>query len=65
VHAAVVGGGAPAAATGNASGLPPGWGESTDPATGRKFYIDFTNQTTTWDRPVAANAPAPAALYPG
>ena len=64
VHAAVVGGGAPAAATGNASGLPPGWRESTDPATGRKFYIDFTNQTTTWDRPVAASAPAPAALYP-
>ncbi|KAL3909920.1 MAG: hypothetical protein SGPRY_009250 [Prymnesium sp.] len=31
--------------------LPPGWEQRFDPASGRKFYIDFNTQTTSWTRP--------------
>ena len=50
--------------------LPAGWGQRVDPS-GRIFYVDFVNKTTSWERPelpaVAATpeAPAPApALTP-
>lgn len=33
------------------STLPPGWEEKVD-ASGRTFYIDHTNRTTQWERPV-------------
>ena len=69
MHAAIVSGSAldapPAtAAASTASALPPGWVEQIDPATGRKFYIDFPNKTTTWERPASATAPTPASFYP-
>ena len=31
-------------------GLPPGWGQAVD-AEGRVYYLDYTNQTTTWEDP--------------
>ena len=68
MHAAIVSGSAldapPSADTTTASALPPGWVEQIDPATGRKFYVDFTNKTTTWERPASATAPTPASFYP-
>jgi len=68
MHGAIVGGSAldapPAAGTTTAGTLPPGWVEKIDPATGRKYYVDFPNQTTTWERPASATAPTPHALYP-
>ena len=43
--------------------LPAGWGQRVDPS-GRVFYVDFVNQTTSWQRPelpaVAATPEAPA-----
>lgn len=33
--------------------LPYNWEEGTDPATGRKFYIDHNTHRTTWERPPA------------
>ena len=37
--------------------LPPGWEERFDPSSGRKFYVDYVNKSTSWTRPTAA-APA-------
>lgn len=34
--------------------LPDGWEERTDPASGRAFFIDHNNKTTTWTRPTVA-----------
>ena len=39
--------------------LPYGWECRWDPAYARYFYVDYTTQTTTWERP-----PAPAASSP-
>ena len=70
MHAAIVSGSAlnvpPAAATTTTtvSTLPLGWVEQIDPATGCKFFVDFTNKTTTWERPPSATAPTPPTLYP-
>lgn len=36
--------------------LPPGWEERFDPSSGRKFYVDYVNKTTSWTRPTAAAA---------
>ena len=33
--------------------LPPGWEERFDPSSGRKFYVDFVNQATSWTRPAS------------
>ena len=35
--------------------LPEGWEERFDPASGRKFYVDYKNKTTSWTRPQASN----------
>ena len=40
--------------------LPPGWEERFDPSSGRKFYVDYVNKSTSWARPTAA-APASGA----
>ena len=68
MHAAIVSGSAldapPSADTTTASALPPGWVEQIDPATGRKFYVDFTNKTTTWERPDSTTAPTLPSFYP-
>ena len=40
--------------------LPPGWEERFDPASGRKFYVDYVNKTTSWTRPTAAPSGASA-----
>lgn len=49
----------------SAAGLPPGWEERTDPASGRKFYIDHINKATSWDFPTAsAAAPSYASAPP-
>ncbi|KAL9188803.1 hypothetical protein ACHAXT_007181 [Thalassiosira profunda] len=34
--------------------LSEGWEELTVPSTGRKFYIDHTNKTTSWERPTCS-----------
>ncbi|CAG9465811.1 unnamed protein product [Pedinophyceae sp. YPF-701] len=45
--------------------LPDGWEARVDPATGRTFYIDHNNKTTSWSPPVhAAAAPPEAAAGP-
>ena len=31
--------------------LPAGWEERFDPATGRRYYVDFNTQSTSWTRP--------------
>ena len=36
--------------------LPRGWEERFDPSSGRRFYIDFVNQTTSWTRPAPEGA---------
>ena len=36
--------------------LPEGWEERFDPATGRKFYVDFVNKETRWTRPLPEGA---------
>ncbi|KAL1519633.1 hypothetical protein AB1Y20_023144 [Prymnesium parvum] len=33
--------------------LPEGWEQRFDPTSGRKFYVDFVHQTTSWTRPTA------------
>ena len=43
----------------SSGGLPPGWEERVDPASGRKFYIDHINKATSWEFPTAA-ASAPS-----
>lgn len=40
-----------------ATSLPPGWVELHDPNTNRPYYLDETNNFTTWERPVSAVAP--------
>merc|ERR1719326_2622794 len=39
--------------------LPEGWEERFDPASGRKFYVDYKNKTTSWTRPQASNSTSP------
>ena len=47
---------AAAAANAEASNaLPDGWEESTDPKSGKTFYINHLERKTTWDRPCATN----------
>ena len=41
------------------NGLPPGWDEHIDPATGHVFYINTATGASQWERP-GAPAPAPA-----
>ena len=41
----------------SAGGLPPGWEERVDPGSGRPFYIDHVNKTTSWEHPGALSAP--------
>ena len=43
----------PSAPPSSSGGLPPGWEERVDPASGRKFYIDHINKSTSWDFPTA------------
>ncbi|KAK9818315.1 hypothetical protein WJX72_010447 [[Myrmecia] bisecta] len=40
--------------------LPAGWEQSTDPTTGKTFYIDHNTKATTWVRPGAVSAAAAA-----
>ena len=37
--------------------LPPGWEERVDPTSGRSFFVDLVNKTTSWERPAAEAAP--------
>ena len=39
--------------------LPEGWEERFDPASGRKFYVDYKNKTTSWTRPQAMGSTSP------
>ena len=34
--------------------LPPGWVEMIDPSSGKPYYVNDTDNTTTWERPVTA-----------
>ena len=34
-----------------AGGLPAGWEEKTDPASGKKYYVNHERKVTQWDRP--------------
>mmetsp|Transcript_47443 Transcript_47443/g.86865 ORF Transcript_47443/g.86865 Transcript_47443/m.86865 type:complete len:268 (-) Transcript_47443:28-831(-) len=43
------------------AGLPPGWMAHTDPATGKVFYQNLADGTTTWDHPGAVAAAMPPA----
>ena len=53
--------GAPGSAP--ASGLPPGWSESTDPSSGRTYYVHVDGKTS-WEFPKPGDAPAKT-LPPG
>ena len=48
---------APAPAPANVAPLPPGWEERVDPTSGRSFFVDLVNKTTSWERPAAEAAP--------
>jgi len=32
-------------------GLPAGWGEKSDPSSGKKYYVNHEQKVTQWDRP--------------
>ena len=53
---------APSRASSFGTALPPGWEERFDPASGRKFYVDFVNKTTSWSRPAPVAGTPPAAV---
>ena len=44
----------------SSAGLPPGWEERVDPASGRKFYINHANKTTSWELPGAGGGAPPS-----
>merc|ERR1712194_370169 len=50
-------GGAPA--PGAAPGLPQGWEQITDPASGRPYFCNRATGETSWTPPAGAPAPAP------
>jgi protein transport protein SEC31 len=44
--------------------LPPHWVAVADPSSGRTYYANEVTQETTWERPAAPAAPAPAPAMP-
>ena len=44
----------------SSAGLPPGWEERVDPASGRKFYINHANKSTSWELPTAGGSAPPS-----
>lgn len=49
-----------------ASDLPPGWERKVDPRTGRVFYIDHVNRTTSWNPPPSSpSSPSSPGLAAG
>jgi len=44
----------------SSAGLPPGWEERVDPASGRKFYINHANKSTSWELPTAGGGAPPS-----
>jgi hypothetical protein len=55
-----------AGSAGDASALPPGWEEFSDPQTGRIYYGNQQLETTQWVRPVISSAaPSPVSVAAG
>ena len=46
---------------GGLSVLPDGWAEKSDPASGRKYYVNHLTKQTQWDRPCAVLPSPPTA----
>ena len=44
----------------SSAGLPPGWEERVDPTSGRKFYINHANKSTSWELPTAGGGAPPS-----
>ena len=56
------GGAAPPPPAAPAGGLPAGWEEKTDPASGKKYYVNRERKVTQWERPICAMASVDATL---
>ena len=48
-----------------AGGLPPGWSQAVDPASGRTYYVNANTGETSWETPGGGGAPAPPSLPAG
>ena len=48
-----------------APGLPPGWNAAVDPASGNMYYATPVSGETSWQKPVATQAPVPPPPPPG
>lgn len=57
-------GGSPAPAYGGGGGLPAGWEQITDPASGRPYYCNRSTGQSSWEPPQPAQAPPPQAPPP-